>query len=109
MRRAAFLIPLLVAGCSLAEFYAKETEGIGPAKLLPLYFQEKQYVQDRTLEAKVKGALAADPALAGTGIEVGVYKGEATLSGRVTPEQARQAARTAKSVLGVESVKGNLQ
>lgn len=109
MRRAALLIPLLVAGCSLAEFYAKETEGIGPAKLVPLYFQEKQYVQDRTLEAKVKGALAADPALAGAEIDVAVYKGEVTLTGRAEPQQAQRASGRAKDVLGVQSVKGNLQ
>jgi outer membrane protein TolC len=109
--RALCAVPLLLlAGCALTDFYFDQTEGISPAKLAPLYFQEKQYVQDRTVEARVKGALAAEPMLRGAEIEVDAYKGEVTLMGKTAlPEQAAKAAATAQKVFGVESVKTDLR
>jgi osmotically-inducible protein OsmY len=105
---ALLLLPL--AGCALTDFYFEQTEGISPVKLAPLYFQEKQYVQDRTVEARVKGAFAAEPALRGAGIEVEAYKGEVTLMGETaSPEQAAKAVATAQKVFGVESVKAELR
>ena len=49
--RLAWLLLLvaLLAGCGLVGFYRNETAGISPAELVPLYFQEKQYVTDREL------------------------------------------------------------
>jgi osmotically-inducible protein OsmY len=105
---ALLLLPL--AGCALTDFYFEQTEGISPVKLAPLYFQEKQYVQDRTVEARVKGAFAAEPALRGAEIEVQAYKGEVTLMGKTaSPEQAAKAVATAQNVFGVESVKEELR
>lgn len=50
------------SGCEALRTYVYETAGISPARLVPLYFQEKQYVEERELVAKVKGALAASGA-----------------------------------------------
>ena len=110
-RTRCFVLLLLlpVAGCSLADFYFEQTEGIGPVKLVPLYFQEKQYVQDRTVEARVKGAFAAEPALRGAGIGVEVYDGAVTLTGKASAMQVRQAVETAQAVFGVTSVTANLR
>lgn len=105
---AVLVLPL--AGCALTDFYFEQTEGISPVKLAPLYFQEKQYVQDRTVEARVKGAFAAEPALRGADIEVEAYKGEVKLMGKAaSPEQANKAVATARSVFGVESVEAELR
>jgi hypothetical protein len=38
---------LFLCGCSRVRFYFDQTEGIGAAKLIRLYFQEQQYVNDR--------------------------------------------------------------
>jgi hypothetical protein len=97
MRLAWLLLVLpLSAGCGLVGFYRDETAGIAPAKLVPLYFQEKQYVADRELEAKVRGALAARGM---RDVEVDVYLKEVTLRGDP------RAAEVARSVYGVESVR----
>lgn len=104
------VLVLLLEGCSMVRFYFEQTEGIGPAKLIPLYFQEQQYVNDQVLAAKVRGALAHVPALRGADIEVDVYKGEVTLRGRIlSGEQTSIAVETARSVFGVEAVTEKLQ
>lgn len=109
-RAAAVLLLLPLQGCSLAGFYVDQTEGISPVKLAPLYFQEKQYVQDRTVEARVKGAFAAEPALRDAQIAVEAYKGEVKLTGKAaSPEQAARAVAAAQKVFGVESVKADLR
>lgn len=96
MRLSALLLAVLAAGgCGLLEFYREETAGISPAKLVPLALQEKQYVTDRNLEAKVRGALAARGMHA---VEVDVYLKQVTLRGDP------RAAAVARSVHGVESV-----
>lgn len=92
MRGFLVVSMLLLAGCEQAKIYWHETAGISPLKLLPLAEQEKQYVTDRELEAKVRGAV-------GPGVEVEVYLGEVTLAG--ADAKALEAAR---SVRGVKSV-----
>ena len=97
MRLAWLLLMVaLLAGCGLVGFYRNETAGISPAELVPLYFQEKQYVTDRELEAKVRAALAAQGVRE---VEVDVYLKEVTLHGD------SRAAEIARSVYGVESVR----
>ena len=107
---AALALALLLGGCSLVRFYFEQTEGIGPGKLIPLYFQEQQYMNDQILAAKVRGALAQAPALRAAAIEVDAYKGAVTLRGRAgSPAQAQAAVETARSVFGVESVAAELR
>ena len=96
---------LLVAGCETLGYYTSQIQGVSPMKLVPLYFQEKQYVQDRRLVAAVQGALAADPALAGAGIEVDAYLKQVMLRGLDDPALAQKAAAAARAVPGVESVR----
>lgn len=88
-------VPLL-AGCELAGFYRHETAGISPATLVPLYFQEKQYVTDRDLEAKVRAALVAQGMEA---VAVDVYLKDVTVRGD------SRAVEVAKGVYGVKSVR----
>lgn len=97
MRLPALLLAVLAAGgCGLLEFYREETAGISPAQLLPLALQEKQYVTDRNLEAKVRGALAAR---AMHDVEVDVYLEDVTLRGDP------RAAEVVKRLSGVKSVR----
>jgi osmotically-inducible protein OsmY len=101
---------LFLSGCSMVRFYFAQTEGISAAKLIPLYFQEQQYVNDQILAAKVRGALAQAPALRGADIEVDVYQSAVTLRGETaSPAQTRTAVETARSVFGVESVTETLR
>lgn len=95
LRRTVLLAAASVAGCSLYGFYRNETAGIGPTELVPLYFQEKQYVTDRELEAKVRAALAAQGM---KDVAVDVYLKDVTLRGHPG------AADVARSVNGVKSV-----
>jgi hypothetical protein len=89
------ILVLFLGGCSMVRFYLEQTEGISPAKLVPLYFQEQQYVNDQTLAAKVRGALEQVPALRGADIEVDVYKSAVTLRGQTTsPSQTQVAVQT---------------
>ena len=83
---------VLLSGCEQLKVYWHETAGISPTELLPLYKQEKQYVTDRELEAKVR-------AVVGTGVGVEVYLGAVTLTGA-----SARDVETAKGVRGVKSV-----
>jgi osmotically-inducible protein OsmY len=91
----AVLAAVLLGGCELASFYRNETAGIGLRELVPLYFQEKQYLTDRDLEAKVREALAARGL---RDVEVDVYLKEVTLRGDA------KALDIARSVNGVKAV-----
>lgn len=93
---AALAAVLLLGGCELVSFYRNETAGIGASELVPLYFQEKQYVTDRDLEAKVRAALAAQGL---RDVEVDVYLKEVTLRGDP------KALEIAGSVNGVKSAR----
>jgi osmotically-inducible protein OsmY len=79
--------------------------GCEQLRLLPLYFQEKQYVEDRELVAKIKGAMLAAPELQGTAIEVDAYLKDVTLRGSAqSRDQAARAVEIAKSVDGAKLV-----
>lgn len=91
----ALLLPLL-GGCQTA-------------KLIGLYFQEKQYVEDRVLVAKLQGELAAHPNLEGADIGVDAYLKNVSLSGVATPAQAAQAEAIARAMDDVESVRNDLK
>ena len=86
MRAAVLLWVALIAGCESARFYLNETAGISPGELIPIVFQERQYVDDRNLESKVQG-------IVGPQVEVDVYLKEVTLKGAVTPEQIEAIKR----------------
>lgn len=94
-RYAAAAGLLLLSGCEMLGVYWRETAGISPLELLPLYGQEKQYVEDRDLETKVRAALAAQGMAQ---VEVDVYLKEVTLHGD------DKALAIARSVRGVKSV-----
>lgn len=95
---------LLLGGCDLVRFYMNETSGVPPTKLVPLFFQEREYAEDQRLVAKVKGALAAEPALRGADIVVDAYKMQVSLQGRgASGDQMAKALAVARGVPGVKS------
>ena len=98
MRHAGAAVAfLLLSGCEALGVYWNETAGISPVELLPLYGQEKQYVTDRDLEAKVRAALAAQGM---RGVQVEVYLKEVSLRG-----DDPRALEIASTVHGVRSVR----
>jgi hyperosmotically inducible protein len=67
-------------------------------------------LDDATVTAKVKTALARDPATSAYRIEVESYRGDVQLNGFVeTAEMKSEATRVAKSVDGVQKVSNNLE
>jgi hypothetical protein len=96
---------LLLGGCDLVRFYLNETSGVPPTKLVPLFFQEREYAEDQRLVAKVKGVLAADAALRAADIAVDAYKMQVTLQGKGVPtEHMSKAQALTRDVPGVKSV-----
>jgi hyperosmotically inducible protein len=67
-------------------------------------------VDDSTVTAKVKTALARDPSTSAFRIDVDTFRGEVQLNGFVdTADMKSSATRVAKSVSGVKSVSNNLK
>lgn len=67
-------------------------------------------LDDATVTAKVKTALARDPATSAFRIDVESFRGDVQLNGFVdTADMKSAAARVAKSVDGVHSVSNNLE
>ena len=92
MRAAILLAVMVLAGCEAARIYFHETAGITPTQLLPIARQERQYVDDRNLEAKVQSTV-------GPGVEVDVYLSEVTLKGASAPQ-----VEAVKKIPGVKKV-----
>lgn len=68
------------------------------------------YIDDSVITAKVKTALLENKGIPSTQVNVDTFKGRVQLSGFVsTPEQAQQAAYTAKTVNGVISVDNDIK
>jgi hyperosmotically inducible protein len=67
-------------------------------------------IDDATLTAKVKTALARDPSTSAFRIDVDTFRGEVQLNGFVdSADMKSSATRVAKSVNGVKSVSNNLK
>lgn len=66
-----------------------------------------EYVDDTVITTKVKAALAADPAVKATEVNVETFRGVVQLSGFISGAEARQraieVARTTKGVRGVKN------
>jgi len=92
MRAAVIAASLVLAGCEAARVYFHESAGISPFELAPLAAQERQYVNDRNLETKVKSVVP--------GVEVEVYLMGVTLKG-ASPSQLDAVRR----IPGVKSVR----
>jgi|GEM_PF-648966 len=66
-------------------------------------------VDDTTLTARVKTALAGDPTASATRVDVDVNDGRVTLTGTArTSEEARSARDVASRVPGVKSVENHI-
>jgi osmotically-inducible protein OsmY len=69
-----------------------------------------EYVDDSVITTKVKAALADDPQVKATEVNVETFKGTVQLSGFVaSPESAQRAVELARKVNGVKDVKNNTQ
>ncbi len=102
------------AGKQAAERVAKGVDGV---KSVRNNLEIKQgdrslgeAVNDNTLTARVKAALAADASTKAYQIKVDVNEGRVALGGFVDTEESRNnASRVARSVEGVKNVENNLQ
>ncbi|PWF55221.1 BON domain-containing protein [Massilia glaciei] len=90
---SAFLIAALVACAPTAT-----REGTG------------QYIDDTIITSKVKAALAADPDVKATEVNVETFKGDVQLSGFVSsPEHVQKAVELTRNIEGVKSVKNDMR
>ena len=100
MRCIYFLNTLFASLCLLALFACAPTaqrEGTG------------EHVDDTVITAKVKAALAADPGVKATEVNVETFRGTVQLSGFVsTPEARQRAIEVARSTKGVRDVKNDM-
>lgn len=68
-----------------------------------------EYIDDALITTKVKAALAADPTVKATEVQVETYRGTVQLSGFVsTPEARRRALDLARATNGVRGVKDDM-
>ena len=68
-----------------------------------------KYIDDKTITAKVKADLLADPDVKGTAVKVDTYNGRVQLGGFVdTIAQKNRAAEIARNVQGVQWVDNNI-
>jgi hyperosmotically inducible periplasmic protein len=93
----AATLALAVAACASREGEKKESAG--------------QYIDDATVTAKVKTAIATDVgARAAANVNVETYRGVVQLSGFAdNEEQASKAVAAAKKVNGVRSVRNDIR
>ncbi|MEJ0037017.1 MAG: BON domain-containing protein [Gammaproteobacteria bacterium] len=98
-RRILTMIVAVVAMASMAACSPTRTTRSGGETL-----------DDATVTAKVKTALARDPSTSAYRIEVETFRGEVQLNGFVeTSDMKSSATRVAKSVGGVQKVSNNLK
>ena len=68
-----------------------------------------EYIDDAAITTRVKTALATDPHVKATEVQVETYKGTVQLSGFVeSPESAARAAQLANAVPGVKEVRNSM-
>lgn len=98
IRSTAIALALALAACaSTQEGEKKETAG--------------QYIDDATVTAKVKTAIASDVGIkAAANVNVETYQGVVQLSGFAdSDDQKAKAADAAKKVTGVRSIKNDIR
>jgi len=90
---AVALLPLTITGCASTPY--RESTG--------------EYIDDSTITAKVKAALAKDPDVSAMQVNVETYKGVVQLSGFVNNKDVKhKAAQLARDVGGVRKVENNI-
>jgi osmotically-inducible protein OsmY len=92
------------------ELHVKEFQAMkylpAPAHMVP----RRGYVDDKTIDARIKAAFVKDDEVKARDIHVKTYKGVVQLSGFVeTESQASRAAEIALATPGVRSVKNDIQ
>lgn len=68
-----------------------------------------QAIDDATITAKVKAALASEAQVNGTDISVTTNQGQVTLTGAVPQPQIKRAEQIARSIEGVREVDNKLE
>jgi hypothetical protein len=80
-----------------------------PGQVVPSMNQPGSPAPDAVLEARVKAAIAADPALRSLTVDINAADGVVTLYGTAdTPANSHQAAMLALNVEGVRSVRNKM-
>jgi len=99
LEAAAAAAALALGGCASSGSDSSKQETIG------------QYIDDATVTAKVKTAIASDVGVkAAANVNVETYRGVVQLSGFADSEdQASKAVTAAKKVNGVRSVKNDIR
>ena len=75
----------------------------------PMRESPGEYVDDTVVTSRVKAALASDPVVKATQVQVETYKGVVQLSGFVDSSEAvKRAGEVARGVKGAREVKNNV-
>jgi len=97
----SYRIPLILIGLVLAILSACSPSGV--------HRGTGEYIDDTAVTARVKTALAADPQVKATEVQVETFRGTVQLSGFVdSPESAARAAQLAREVKGVKEVRNSM-
>lgn len=111
LRQAALAALLsLAAGAPLSAAHADTDAAADAGKNEAGERSPGRYVDDKTIDARVKAAFVKDDEVKARDIHVKTYKGVVQLSGFVeTESQASRAAEIALATPGVRSVKNDIQ
>jgi hyperosmotically inducible protein len=106
MKRSILAVTITAAALALGACTTTSNDQSAGAKETP-----GQYVDDATVTAKVKTAIASDVGVkAASNVNVETYRGVVQLSGFADSEdQASKAVTAAKKVSGVRSVKNDIR
>lgn len=100
-RAPSYRVRLILAGVVLALLTACAPSGT--------HRGTGEYVDDTAISARIKTALAADPEVKATEVQVETYKGTVQLSGFVeSSESAARAAKIAHDTRGVKEVRNSM-
>lgn len=111
IRRAALVALLALAvGAPISAAYADTDAAANAGKNEASERSVGRYVDDKTIDARIKAAFVKDDEVKARDIHVTTYKGVVQLSGFVeTESQASRAAEIALATPGVRSVKNDIQ
>lgn len=97
-QRIPYRIHLILVGLLLAVLSACSPSGT--------HRGTGEYIDDTAVTARVKAALATDPNVKATEVQVDTFRGTVQLSGFVdSPESAARAAQLARDTKGVKEVR----
>lgn len=95
---------------AVAVMTALTLTGLSACSPTPTRSSAGEYIDDTTITTRVKLALANDPSVKASQVNVETYRGVVQLSGFVDSEaNIKRAAEVARAVPGVQSVRNDLR